>query len=87
MNISVKIGSSVFPNPVKEWLTVNGLQFKDVATLEIYNVLGEKVYAMPFARLNSPSSIEANISTLAEGIYFVKIFNEEKRWNGRFMKE
>jgi hypothetical protein len=53
---------SVYPNPVKDVLTINGI-YKSV---EIYDIYGKLV-------LSSNAKQTINVSTLADGIYFVNI--------------
>ena len=53
---------SVFPNPVKDILTINGI-YKSV---EIYDIYGKLV-------LSSNAKQTINVSSLADGVYFVNI--------------
>jgi hypothetical protein len=64
-------GVIVFPNPTEGEFSVYGLQFSD-ATLEIYNVLGEKVF---FETLKSKQ--QTFNCKLEQGIYFVKVSDGE----------
>jgi len=57
---------SVYPNPVKEVLTIRSTQVID--TIEVYNVLGKMVLKVSPDR-TSPT---INMSDLSSGIYFVK---------------
>ena len=53
---------SVYPNPVKDVLTINGI-YKSV---EIYDIYGKLV-------LSSNAKQTINVSSLADGVYFVNI--------------
>ena len=37
--------------------------------------------------VNRKSEIEADVSSLPSGIYFVQLITEKERWVGRFVKE
>ena len=53
---------SVYPNPAKDRLTINGTY----NSVEIYDIYGKKVF-------ESESKEELNISELSNGIYFINI--------------
>ena len=71
---TLPLAVSVSPNPSSGIFTI---KMEDVtgkmANVEIYNVLGEKVYA----QLVSASSTTINLSTQPKGIYFVQIKSGE----------
>lgn len=73
-NFSIKI--SVYPNPNNgEFnLTISKFDNLKMSFVEIYNLLGEKVYS---SRLNQSNSTH-DISNLKAGIYQLKITNENK---------
>ena len=58
---------SIYPNPVKELLTINGL-YKSVDILDIY---GKIV-------LSSSAKQTINVSSLASGIYMLNIHTENR---------
>ena len=60
----------LFPNPSNGKFTITSKL--DLNTVDIYNVLGAKVYA---ANLKPESSNEIDISGLSHGIYIVSISN------------
>jgi hypothetical protein len=59
---------SLYPNPVRNELTVSLPQNLDNGRLDIYNLLGSKVYSQP---LNA--SKDFNVSALEAGIYVARI--------------
>jgi len=92
-SVSNGLQLQIYPNPAKDEFTVYGLQYNVNATLEVYNVLGEKIYSEPLqtfpngsAQANSQSQT-INCKSFAKGIYFVKVANENKNWVGKFVKE
>ncbi|NTW32794.1 MAG: T9SS type A sorting domain-containing protein [Bacteroidetes bacterium] len=64
----------IFPNPASDKITVNTSE--KINTIEIYNIVGEKVYSLN--NFKQQKSNEINLSGINTGIYFVKIFNGEK---------
>ncbi|MEO8087705.1 MAG: T9SS type A sorting domain-containing protein [Bacteroidota bacterium] len=65
-------GFSIFPNPSSGEFAVKSSQLGE-KTVEIYNVLGEKMYSEP---LNSRASCIVHCA-LPSGIYFVKVSGEK----------
>ncbi len=75
------------PNPAGNQLTVViANEVKQSLALDIYNVLGEKVYRQSAIK-NPQSAIQIDVSALSPGIYFVQVTAEKERWTGRFVKE
>ena len=70
--ISVKVGTSifVFPNPVKEYLTVNGV--KKGAILNLYDLSGVLLQTVTA----QDNSTNINVSTLQQGVYFLRVEDE-----------
>ncbi|MGZ4078229.1 MAG: peptide-N-glycosidase F-related protein, partial [Bacteroidia bacterium] len=62
---------NVYPNPSggNIYIDINLTEKKD-GTIEIYNVLGKKVYNYEFKSLTA-ESLEANLSDFGKGVYFV----------------
>lgn len=64
---SITSGLKVFPNPVKDYLTIQSIQ--NLNTIELFNSLGHCIY-----RDNLLSPIERiDLSFLEDGIYILKI--------------
>ena len=79
VNITEENPIEVYPNPVKDILYLNGL--KDLAKVEIFNLIGAKVaiYENVKERLN--------ISSLSPGMYFMTITADRKKYSGKLIKE
>jgi hypothetical protein len=71
-------GIKLFPNPNNGWFiiqsSVNSQPDSHRELVEIYNMLGEKVYS-EFSTFNSPVSI--NISNQPVGIYLYRVITED----------
>ncbi len=65
---------SVYPNPASDNFTISINEVMKNAQVEIYNVLGEKVYS---AVLNNKQET-INTKQFSSGIYFVKVSDTEK---------
>lgn len=80
-NTASKSNAYVFPNPVKNVLTVKNAQ--NVNRVEISNIIGEKLISESF---NSNNSID--VSSLFNGIYFVTLYNDNQAVKTvKFIKE
>ena len=71
----------LYPNPVTDELTISHGSSEINATINIYNVLGEKIYAMTM--LGEQATI--NCKPFAAGVYFVRVTNEVKEWTGKII--
>ncbi len=67
---------AVYPNPVKDQLTVNA---ENLQSVEVYNLVGQLV-------MTSSSSV-INMNDLNEGIYFVRVMAEGKTVTKRVVKQ
>lgn len=83
--ISVKTKNLVYPNPVKESLTIKLNSGFTTASLDIYDVAGRKVYAEVFGQKNL---VKLNTSFLDAGIYFYELRNADGTiLRDKFIKE
>ncbi len=73
---------NIFPNPASSVLNFNSQTFK-IASLEIYNTLGQSIYQKNYADLNQ----SLDVSFLNAGVYFVKIQNQFSQKTIKFIKE
>lgn len=62
---------SIYPNPAVGAFYIQVTGYSDNLTVEIYNVLGELVHKAPLSHTLS----QTNMSTYANGIYMVMVFN------------
>jgi len=75
----------VYPNPANNTFTIYDLRFISGATIEIYNVFGEKVYIQNFKTQNTKSEIRIDVSGLSNGVYFLKMDTGERIVNKKFV--
>lgn len=73
---------NIFPNPAKDKIQIQSLGFS-IQLLEIYNVLGEKVYAS--SNLKQQVLNEIDLSAFQKGIYFVKIDGDSKTFTRKIV--
>jgi len=74
-NFNNKATYNVFPNPVKEHLTINiNDAVEDAVVVELYDSLGHKVLDQKF----NSSDFQINTSGLVKGVYFLKILTDFK---------
>ena len=66
----------IYPNPVKNILTIDGLVVQDVV---IYSVLGKEV--LKISNLNT-----IDVSSLSKGVYFIKVSDGIKASTKKFIK-
>ncbi|MCD4681161.1 MAG: T9SS type A sorting domain-containing protein, partial [Bacteroidales bacterium] len=66
---------NVYPNPSSGRFTLQS-SIVNIYEIEIYNVLGERIYKA--TNLKEQSSNEIDVSYSPKGIYFVRIYNGTK---------
>lgn len=71
----------LYPNPAKDVLNIQSKNSLEIQSIEIYNLLGQVVLAVP----NSSNAID--VSNLKTGTYFVKVNTEKGSSNTKFVKE
>lgn len=71
----------LYPNPAKDVLNIQSKNSLAIQSIEIYNLLGQVVLAVP----NSSNTID--VSNLKTGTYFVKVNTEKGSSNTKFVKE
>jgi hypothetical protein len=75
---------TIFPNPTKGNFSI-ALENKNIlGKIEIINVLGKNIFAVD---VFSESNTEINFKNISQGIYFVKIFDGEKRYCKKLIVE
>lgn len=78
-----KIDFSIYPNPTTDQFTIISSELNDKnSRLEIFNVLGEKIYSV--ALTNKQQTINHKLNA---GIYLVKVLNGEKQSAKKLMVE
>lgn len=81
----------IFPNPVKRELTIEipkaaaGSQQEAAGNIEIYNLIGERVYSSLVT--DNHSLITVNIAYFPSGVYFLQVKTESRVEVRKFVKE
>jgi len=73
----------LIPNPAKGKITISSSALTGITQLSIFNVSGEKVLERQL--INTETQLD--ISTLPQGVYFVKLQNEKMVELGKIVKE
>ena len=75
---------SIKPNPSSNFLNINleSVQLNDYQ-LEVYDVLGKRVYQRLLSRVQS----SVDVSNWKSGVYLVKVFNDQQSQTKRFLKQ
>jgi hypothetical protein len=76
----IKNDISIYPNPSKRKFTIKSN--RNIDLVEIYNELGEKVFAI---NLKHHTSNEIDLSGFTKGIYFVKIDCKERVYSEKIL--
>lgn len=74
----------VYPNPASTNLSIEGLSAGNIATIEVFNMNGQKV----MTELNNGfNKVDLNIAGLNEGMYFIHLTGENGTTVKKFIKE
>jgi hypothetical protein len=66
----------VFPNPALDNLTVQfSSNEKDNAVLNVYNLVGQKMYSTAVLALEGQNTFTVNVSSFDKGAYFIEVVN------------
>lgn len=74
INTDNKAVLSIYPNPVRDVVTIQLGDNVQIQQIEIYNTIGELVAILP--NTTSSQNITADLSELESGIYFIQLLNE-----------
>ncbi|WP_299224494.1 T9SS type A sorting domain-containing protein [uncultured Psychroserpens sp.] len=74
---------SISPNPGKEYFTINLPNSANETSIDVYDILGKKVYATKISSLVST----VDVSKWNDGIYLVRVSNENATTSKRFIKQ
>lgn len=73
-------GVSIFPNPANNVINIKGLE-TTLINVEVYTVTGQKV-------ISTSTNLETiNVSTIASGVYFLKLNADDAAKTFKFIKE
>ena len=76
-------GLSLYPSPNKGSFTITAAkQINGASRIEIYNIMGEVIYAL---NVNDLSSREIKLNEYATGVYYAKIITEDRNQIIRFV--
>lgn len=67
---------SIYPNPAKDVLTVNLDAARQISSIEIYNVVGQKMKTVNLQE--GIKSVAVPVSDLKKGVYFVRVLSGDK---------
>lgn len=74
----------LYPNPIKDELTMSGFSFQKGDEVKITDVTGKEVYK---TTLNDfTSTLKVNTSFLKEGTYLIEITSKDKKVNQKLIK-
>lgn len=73
----------IFPNPAKNIITIQLLNFYSKGEVQFFNLVGEKILETKIFNTQT----EIDISGLAKGVYFVKFFDGEINLNKKLIIE
>ncbi|NRD19765.1 T9SS type A sorting domain-containing protein [Winogradskyella eckloniae] len=74
---------TISPNPAKNRLNIKVLKSADLLTLEVFDVLGKRIYKTSISKLEA----SIDVSAWKTGVYLVKISNEKTSHTKRFIKQ
>lgn len=82
-NVELNDSFSVYPNPGKSIMNIALQNANGLARLEVFDVLGKRIYAQELSELTN----RINISNWNSGMYLVKITSENGSQTKRFVKQ
>ena len=77
-DLAVENQVKVFPNPATNEFTIYDVPFA-ILEIEIYNMLGEKVFSRLQTTNHQPQTYSIDVSSLTPGVYFVRLANEKEQ--------
>ncbi len=80
---SVKNSFGIFPNPASNYVTLQLTQDISIATIKVYNLLGE----LKNTTNTSHAKTDIDISKLAAGVYIIEVVTDKNSYRQKFIKE
>jgi hypothetical protein len=74
---------SIYPNPSRSKLNITLPNFADNAKVEVYNILGARVYVSEINKLNT----SIDVSKWNSGVYLVRVSSDKETLTKRFVKQ
>ncbi len=78
-----ELGFTIYPNPSKSKLNISLPAANNYSKIEVYNILGSRVYQGNLNSLNT----SINVSQWNTGVYLVRISNTKETISKRFVKQ
>lgn len=77
----------MYPNPANNNLNVlvKGLDLTNNSTLDIYDVTGKLVASLLVNKTDEVKTID--VANFAQGIYFVRLYNQQTAYTQKWIKE
>jgi len=69
----------VYPNPTNGILNISYACDQDNATINLYNMMGEKIQSINVSKSNVLQTSSFDLTTVAEGFYFINMSNHNAR--------
>ncbi|OBX22290.1 MULTISPECIES: T9SS type A sorting domain-containing protein [Bizionia] len=82
-NFTKELGFTIYPNPSKSKLNIRVASSNNFSKVEVYNILGSRVYQGRIKALNT----SINVSQWDSGVYLVRISNTKETISKRFVKQ
>jgi Pyruvate/2-oxoacid:ferredoxin oxidoreductase gamma subunit len=76
---------SIYPNPVKDVLNVNVKDFSGDVSVKVIDINGREVFTQKISNVNNSNAI--NLSSLAAGIYVLKLQGENLNYSEKIILE
>ena len=76
----------IYPNPVRDKLFVTGYMLYDITDIKIRDVFGNLIRSRQ-SSASSKQQLIIDVTSLSNGIYFLKIFDGKKIFSAKFIKE
>ncbi|PTM06502.1 MAG: hypothetical protein DA407_11750 [Bacteroidetes bacterium] len=83
INENKKVDFSIYPNPSKSKLNINLAQNNNATKVEVFDILGKRIYLQSLTSINST----INASSWNSGVYLVKITSDIGTQTKRFVKQ
>jgi hypothetical protein len=76
---------SIYPNPVKDVLNINVKDFSGDVSVKVIDINGREVFTQKISNVNNSNAI--NLSSLAAGIYVLKLQGENLNYSEKIILE
>lgn len=76
-------GFYLYPNPTKDFLTINNKSGHEIKSVSVYNAMGQLILKVP----NAKSASRVNVQRLSAGHYFMKFETENGMLTTKFIKQ